>query len=103
MIARAIDPATASDLWGRIIAGQRGVMVRSLYSPEGRAAFDELSMRYRTDLDLQRTVNHYLVEFEHLRREAEQRDPSGRTASQHLLSDMGRVYLFLAHVSGRIT
>ncbi|MCC7250753.1 hypothetical protein [Hyphomicrobium sp.] len=103
IIARALDPATTAALWQRIAAGQRGVMVRSLYSPEGRAIFDDLSMRYRTDADLQRTINHYLIDFENIRRDAEQRDPSGRAVNAHLLSDMGRVYLFLAHVSGRIT
>jgi hypothetical protein len=103
VIARALDPATTAALWQRIAAGQRGVMVRSIYAPEGRAIFDDLSVRYRTDPDLQRTVNTYLVDFENIRRDAEQRDPSGRAVNAHLLSDMGRVYLFLAHVSGRIS
>lgn len=102
VIARALDPATTAALWQRIAAGQRGVMVRSIYSPEGRAIFDDLNMRYRSDIELQRTINHYLIDFENIRRDAEQRDPSGRAVNAHLLSDMGRVYLFLAHVSGRI-
>ena len=101
-IARALDPATTAALWQRINAGQRGVMVRSIYTPEGQSIFDDLSLRYRTDPDLQRTVNHYLADFENIRRDAEHRDPSGRAVNGHLLSDMGRVYLFLAHVSGRI-
>lgn len=101
-IARALDPATTAALWQRLNAGQRGVMVRSIYTPEGQAIFDDLSLRYRTDPQLQHTVNHYLADFENIRREAEHRDPSGRAVSSHLLSDMGRVYLFLAHVSGRI-
>ena len=78
-------------------------MVRSIYTQEGRTAFDELSLRYRTEPELKRTVDHYLADFEAMRREAELRDPTGRTANNHLLSDMGRVYLFLAHVSGRIS
>jgi hypothetical protein len=102
VIARALDPATTAAIWQRISAGQRGVMVRSLYTPEGRAIFDDLNMRYRSDPELQRTINHYLIDFENIRRDAEQRDPSGRAVNAHLLSDMGRVYLFLAHVSGRI-
>jgi hypothetical protein len=102
IIARALDPATTSAIWACIHAGQRGVMVRSIYSPEGRAVFDELTRRYKTDPDLQRTINRYLADFEHIRRDAEQRDPSGRLVNEHLLSDMGRVYLFLAHASGRI-
>lgn len=103
IIARALDPATTSAIWSRLNAGQRGIMVRSIYTQDGRAAFDELSMRYRSDPELKRTVDHYLADFEAMRREAELRDPTGRTANNHLLSDMGRVYLFLAHVSGRIS
>lgn len=103
IIARALDPATTAALWQRIASGQQGVMVRSIYSAEGQAIFDELSMRYRTDPDVQQTINHYLIDFENIRRDAEQRDPSGRAVNAHLLSDMGRVYLFLAHMSGRIS
>jgi archaellum component FlaC len=103
IIARALDPATTSAIWSRLNSGQRGIMVRSIYTQDGRAAFDELSMRYRSEPELKRTVDHYLADFEAMRREAELRDPTGRTANNHLLSDMGRVYLFLAHVSGRIS
>jgi hypothetical protein len=103
VIARALDPATTAALWQRIASGQRGVMVRSIYSLEGQTIFDDLSVRYRTDGDLQQTINHYLMDFENIRRDAEQRDPSGRAVNAHLLSDMGRVYLFLAHMSGRIS
>lgn len=103
VIARSLDPATTAALWQRIASGQRGVMVRSIYTPEGRSIFDDLHGRYHTDGELQRTINHYLIDFENIRRDAEQRDPSGRAVNAHLLSDMGRVYLFLAHVSGRIT
>jgi len=35
-------------------------------------------------------------------RNVEQKDPSGRTLQNHLVSDSGRVYLFLAHASGRL-
>ena len=43
-----------------------------------------------------------LVDFERLLVEAEQKDPSGRTAQSYIVSDSGRVYLFLAHASGRL-
>ena len=101
-IARAIDPATASAIWSRIRAGQRNVLVRSIYSPEARTLFDQISSRIRTDADLEQSVLRYLNDFERIINDAEARDPSGRAAQSHLVSDTGRVYLFLAHAAGRI-
>ncbi len=102
VIARALDPTTAEGLWSRLRTGQRGVMVRSIYSPEGRVAFDEISRRAKTDPDLQATIGRYLADFERILKDAEVRDPSGRMLQSHLVSDTGRVYLFLAHASGRL-
>jgi len=101
-IARALDPTTASAIWSRFRAGQRGIMVRSIYTNDGRALFDEISARYRTDVDFRRIVDRFLVDFEWLVRDIEQKDPAGRSVHNHLISDSGRVYLFLAHASGRL-
>lgn len=102
MIARALDAATASSIWNRIRAGQRNVLVRSIYAPEARALFDEIAKRSQTDHDLSQSIFRYLTDFERIIKEADARDPSGRTAHNHLVSDTGRVYLFLAHAVGRI-
>jgi hypothetical protein len=101
-IARALDPSTAAAIWSRFRAGQRGIMVRSIYTAEGRTAFDEVTERYKGEVDFHRTVDRYLTDFEWLLRNVEQKDPSGRTLQNHLVSDSGRVYLFLAHASGRL-
>jgi hypothetical protein len=102
VIARALDNATTSAIWQRLRSGQRGVMVRSIYSQDGRVAFDEITRRIGTDTSLQRTVHRYLADFERIRAEAETKDPTGRLVQNHLMSDTGRVYLFLAHASGRL-
>ena len=74
-IARALDPATASAIWSRIRAGQRNVLVRSIYAPEARTLFDRdsgphqdgrrpravgvpLSRRFRTDHQGRRRARH---------------------------------------------
>jgi hypothetical protein len=101
-IASALDPTTASAIWSRFRAGQRGIMVRSIYTNDGRALFDEISARYRTDMDFRRVVDRFLVDFEWLIRDIEQKEPAGRSVHNHLISDSGRVYLFLAHASGRL-
>jgi hypothetical protein len=101
-IARAIDPSTASAIWNRVRAGQRNIMVRSIYTPDVREIFDTVSSRVKTDGELAQTVMRYLSDFERIIKEADARDPSGRLAHTHLISDTGRVYLFLAHAAGRI-
>ncbi|MDX2258160.1 MAG: hypothetical protein NW205_04515 [Hyphomicrobiaceae bacterium] len=102
VMIRAIDPATAAAIWARLRAGQQGVMIRSMYAPEARAAFEDVAMRHRQDPQVQRAVGQVLAEFERTLREAEQADPSGRLLQSHLVSEMGRVYLFLSHASGRL-
>jgi hypothetical protein len=99
-ISRAVDPTTASAIWSRFRAGQRGIMVRSIYTAEGRSSFDDVTERYGRDMDFRRTVDRFLADFERLVRETEQKSP--RAVHDHLVSDAGRVYLFLAHASGRL-
>jgi hypothetical protein len=99
-IARALDATTASAIWSRFRAGQRGIMVRSIYTTEGRATFDEVSERYGRDMDFRRTAERFLADFERLMRDVEQKNPRG--VHDHLVSEAGRVYLFLAHASGRL-
>ena len=101
LISRAIDTATASAIWNRFRAGQRNIMVRSIYTPEIRIVFDEIARRIKSDAGLAQTVQRYLTDFERIIKEADARDPSGRLAHTHLVSDTGRVYLFLAHAAGR--
>ena len=78
-------------------------MVRSIYSLEGRAAFDEVCQRHRIDPEFQGTVARYLSEFDRILEDAAQKDPTGQLAQSHLVSEIGRVYLFLAHATGRLT
>ncbi len=102
VMVQAIDPSTAQEIWNRLHTGQRGIMVPSIYPPPARAAFEELSRRYRIEPQLRDAIGKFLADFERTIRAAEQKDPSGRLVQNHLLSEMGRAYLFLAHVSGRL-
>lgn len=100
--ARALDQTTASAIWSRFRAGQRGVMVRSIYSVEGRGLFDDVQRRYASDAGFRQSVDHYQHNFQRVLRECEQRDPSGRLAQAQVVSDAGRAFLFLAHASGQL-
>lgn len=102
-IARALDPATANAIWGRLGVGQTGIMVRSIYTPEGRAVYDDVVSKFQTDPSVQQDVYRFLQGFEQMLQDAERQDPSGATAQQHLASDYGRGYLLLAHASGRLS
>jgi len=101
--ARSLTPAAAALIWQRLGTGQRGIMVRSIYTPEGQSLFDDVAARLRSEKDLVETTHQYLADFERVLQEADRQDPSGQTAQGHLRSDYGRVYLFLAHATGRIS
>jgi hypothetical protein len=102
-IARSLDATTAAAIWSRFRTGQRGIMVRSIYSNEGRTIFDEVQRRCRSEPPFKATVDRYLADFEHVLREADQQDASGRLTQSYVVSDGGRVYLFLAHAAGRLS
>ncbi len=101
-IAGALDAETASAIWARTRAGQRGIMVRSLYSADGRATFDEVVRRYGSEQTFHGTVDKFLADFERLLHDTEARDASGQQTEAHLASMSGRTYLFLAHAAGRL-
>jgi len=101
-LARAIDNRTAADVWYRMRAGERGVLGRHIYTYEGQATFEEVSSRYDRDSEFRNTVDRYIGDFERLLAEAEQSDPGGHMLQNYLTSETGRVYLLLAHASGRL-
>jgi hypothetical protein len=101
-LARALDATTASAIWSRFRAGQRGIMVRSIYTQEARQVFDDVQRRYQTEPEFRSGVDRYLDDFERFLRDGEQKDPSGRTTQAYIVSNTGRVYLFLGHASGRL-
>jgi hypothetical protein len=101
-LAYAIDHRTAAEVWQRFRAGERGVLGRHIYTAEGQATFDDVSRRYNREGDFRMAADRYVGDFERLLREAEQTDPEGRTMQSYLTSETGRVYLLLAHASGRL-
>ena len=101
-LARAIDNRTAADVWYRMRAGERGVLGRHIYTYEGQTTFEEISGRYDRDGEFRNTVDRYIADFERLLAEAEQSDPAGHKLQNYLTSETGRVYLLLAHASGRL-
>lgn len=101
-LASAIDHRTAAEVWQRYRRGERSVLDRQLYTSEGRAAFDEISQRYARNGDFRVTVDRYMGDFERLLRDAEAKDSDGRLIQNYLTSETGRVYLILAHASGRL-
>ncbi|MEO1719376.1 MAG: hypothetical protein AAFR23_04005 [Pseudomonadota bacterium] len=102
-IAKAIDPTLAAAVWSRFRQGQRGFMVPSIYPQTARALFDETRSRYAGEPAFRANVDHFLSDFEQVLRQADGSDPSGRNAHDQIVTDTGRVYLFLAHASGRLT
>jgi hypothetical protein len=101
-MARAIDYRSAADVWQRFRAGERGVLGRHIYTIEGQATFDEVVRRYDREAEFRAMVDRYIGEFERMLGEAEASDPGGSMLQNYLTSESGRVYLLLAHASGRL-
>jgi len=102
-MAAAMSLSAAAAIWHRLHNGQHGVMARSIYTPEGRATFDETVERYGQSASVRATIDRYLNDFEQAMDGAEQDQQDPATIRHTLTSEAGRVYLFLAHASGRLT
>jgi hypothetical protein len=101
-IAQALDPVMAADVWTKLRSGLRGVISRDIYTDDGQRTFDEIARRFQADAGFRGSVNQYLDDFERMLADAEAREAGGRIGENYLISETGRVYLLLAHVSGRI-
>ena len=101
-IAAAIEPATAGAVWNAYRNGNRDGVSREIYSPAGRATFDQIAERVRADAGFRATIERYLGDFERILQQSDQRDTTGRTSHNQILTEAGRVYLLLAHASGRL-
>jgi len=101
-IAAAIEPATAGQIWVAYRSGNRAAINRSAYSPAGQVTFDQLASRVRADAGFRTTIERYMSEFEAVLVQSDTRDPSGRTSLTQIVSEAGRVYVLLAHASGRL-
>ena len=101
-ISQALDPTAAAAIWSRFRSGQRGFMVRSIYSPEYRQLFDDIVYRYKNQATFRGNVDLFVHEFEQTLRDSDQRDPTGQLTQSHIIADAGRVYLLLAHASQRL-
>lgn len=102
-IAGAINQQTADAAWQRFRRGERGVFNRQLYTHQGQATFDEITGRYQRDMAFRSTVDRYISDFEQLLADAERKGQTGQAINQYLTSETGRVYMMLAHASGRLS
>jgi hypothetical protein len=101
-IANAVDEHVAAEVWMRYNKGERHVVSRNIYNRQGQATYDQVKRRYESDTTFRHIVDRYLADFERMLKDASKADPKGRTLQAHLTSETGRIYLVLAHASGRL-
>jgi hypothetical protein len=102
-IANAVDESIAAEVWMRYNKGERHVVSRNIYNRQGQTTFDQVKRRYENDTTFRHIVDRYLADFERMLKDASKADPKGRALQSHLTSETGRIYLVLAHASGRLT
>ena len=101
-IAAAIDPTTAATVWARHRIGEKGVVNRAMYTTAGQQTFDQIVKRLRSDPEFRAMSERYFADFERILQQSEQSDPTGAALLAQMKTETGRVFLLLAHASGRI-
>ncbi len=101
-LARALDHQAPAELWKRFRRGETNVFSRQLYTLRGQKIFDEISDKYRHEPAFRRDVDKYIRDFENLLSSASESNREDILVETYLTSETGRVYLILAHASGRL-
>ncbi len=102
-IARLVDSAGAAEVWERWRQGDTtGAVSRRLYTAAGQQAFEDIRRRLRAEPAFRDSVTRYVGEFERLLAKIGQNDRDGAQSRAAMLSDSGKVYMLLAHASGRL-
>jgi hypothetical protein len=100
-IAQALEPALASVIWSRLRQGEHGFLSAKLYHESGQILFEDVKRRLRIDAMLAESVYAYIADCEAV---LEQLGMTSRQEQNNFIaSKIGRVYLFLAHATERIT
>jgi hypothetical protein len=100
-IPKVVDSQRIEDAWTRYQQGEPGAFTENLYTPHGKHVFKDVMRRYQESHDFRQTVAHYMDEFESLL-ESSGVDGSSPMKRAYLTSDTGKMYTFLAHLSGRV-
>ncbi|NRA86921.1 MAG: hypothetical protein HRU28_05915 [Rhizobiales bacterium] len=101
-LARALDHEAPDQLWARYRNGERNVFTRRLYTLRGQKLFDEVSLKYQNDGGFKRDVDRYIGDFEDLLTKVYEKDRDSMLIDTYLSSETGKIYLMLAHASGRL-
>ena len=102
-LARALDADNHAELWERYKKGERNVFTRRLYSLRSQKMFEEIVKRYRQEPEFRSDVDRYIKDFERLLDAVSENDPDNKIVDAYLSSETGKVYLMLAHASGRVS
>jgi len=101
-IADAVDQATVVEVWKRYNRGDRSVISRDVYNRQGRSTFDQVQRRYRSDNAFRHIADRYMADFEKVLKDASKAGQDGKALQNYLVSETGKIYLMLAHASGRL-
>ncbi|WP_455475477.1 hypothetical protein [Bartonella sp. B17] len=101
-ILRAINHNAIVELWDHYRHGQINIVPEHLYTLNGKTTFEMIKKKYMGDITFKRSVNQYITDFEKVLRDVARNSGNSRSVQKYLVSDTGKVYTMLAHVSGRI-
>jgi hypothetical protein len=100
-IPKIVDSKRIDDAWASYYRGEPGTFTEALYTPHGQHVFNDVMRLYQESHDFRETVARYIEEFASLL-ESSSMDGSPSTRRAYLTSDTGKMYTFLAHLSGRL-
>ena len=97
-----LDGEETLELWRQYRSGQRDSFSRKLYTPENKAALDEIRAKHAADPAFAKTVDRYIGEFERLLDSLPKDEDGEAMRRTYLSSETGKVFAILAFATGRL-
>lgn len=99
---RALETEQPLELWRRFAAGDRNAFAKRLVGVLTRDERERIAQRYASDPAFKDLSDRYLRQFDALIEEGVQSDRDRIMTETYLASQVGKVYLILAHALGRV-
>jgi hypothetical protein len=101
-IDRLLERRVPEGAWKKYLAGDKGIFTRRVLGHRDPSGLSAIEGKYREDATFREYVTRFVGQFEELLDQAKEHDRENMLSSTLLTADLGKLFLVLSKVSGRL-